>query len=137
MLFDEQPVVTFFTWPPMHAHQVPAAAELFAIEGEREMALGQPFVWVVFRLPTATIPDHDCAAAIFTFRNGSFEFVVGIRMILNLHRQPLFAWYKTGASRHGPAFHHAVELKAKIIVQAPRRVLLDDKGIAARAPDLA
>src|SRR5215475_4086757 len=81
----------------------------------------------------ATIPDHDRAAAIFTLRNRSFEFVVGNGMIFDLNRQPLFAWYKTRAACYCPAFHHAIEFEAKIIVQTPCRVLLDDKRIAALA----
>src|SRR5689334_7886462 len=116
MLLDKKPVVALLSWPTVHTHQVPAAAEFFAIEGERQMALGQPFVWVIFRLPMTTVPDHDRAAAIFTVRNRSLEFVVSDRMILDLHRQALFARHKTGAARDCPAFHHAIELEAKIVV---------------------
>src|SRR6476619_391345 len=100
MLFDEKPVIALFARPAVHAHQVPAAAalfarpavhahqvpaaaELFALEGECEMALGEAFVWIVFRLPVATVPDHDRAATIFTLGDRAFELVISYRMILN------------------------------------------------------
>ena len=137
MLFYEKPVVAFFARPAMHSYQVPAAAELFALKGECEMALCQAFVWIAFRLPMATVPDHDRAATIFTLRDRAFEFVIGYRMILNLHCQPLFAWHQARAARHRPAFHHAVEFETKIVMQSSRRVLLDDEGIATFSRHLA
>ena len=122
VLFDEQPVVAFLAGPAMHADQVPAAVQLFALKGECEVALCQAFVRIAFRLPMATVPDHHRAAAIFALRNRAFEFVVGYRMILNLDCQPLFAGHKARPARHRPAFHHAVEFETQIVVQsvAPR-----------------
>jgi len=137
MLFDEKPVIALFARPAVHAHQVPAAAELFALEGECEMALGEAFVWIVFRLPMATVPDHHRAATIFTLGDRAFELVIGYRMILNLHCQPLFAWHQARAARHRPAFHHAVELETKVVMQSSRGVLLDDEGIATLSRHLA
>src|SRR5262249_32981481 len=34
------------------------------------------------------------------------------------------------ATRHGPAFHHAVELESQVIMQASCGVLLDDIAVA-------
>ena len=95
-----------------------------------EISPFQAFVWIVLRLPMATVPDHDRAATIFTLRDRAFEFVIGYRMILNLHCQPLFAWHGAWAARHRPAFHHAVEFETEIVMQSSRRVLLDDEGTA-------
>ena len=43
--------------------------------------------------------------------------------------------HQARAARHRPALHHAVELEPEIVMQARRRVLLDDEVVAlARAP---
>ena len=68
------------------------------------VALGQAFVWIVFRLPMTTIPDHDRPAAILALRNRPFEFVVGDRMILNLDRKPLLAGHKLKVLALPPSF---------------------------------
>src|SRR5207248_11515231 len=42
--------------------------------------------------------------------------------------QPLLPRIEARPLRHRPALQDAVELEAKIIMQPPRRMLLDDKG---------
>ena len=61
---DQQPVVALFARPPVHAHQMPAALQLLAVECEVEVALWQALVRIVFRLPGAAVPDHHRAAAV-------------------------------------------------------------------------
>src|SRR5216683_1194484 len=99
MLLDEQPVVALFSGPPMHAYQVPAPVQFFAVERERKMAFGQSFMRINFRLPTATVPNHDGAAAVFALRDCALEFVVGDRVVLDLDRQSFFTRHQTGAAR--------------------------------------
>src|SRR6185436_834280 len=48
-------------------------------------------------------------------------------MILHLHRQAFDTWIGARALRHRPAFHHAIELEAQIVVQVTGGVLLDDE----------
>src|SRR5215471_4225870 len=137
MLLYQEPVVALLAWAPMHAYQMPAATELFAIESEGEVALGNSFMRIVFRLPAATVPDHDGTAAIFTLGNRSLEFVVSDWMVLDLDCQPLLFLDKPVAARHRPALHDAVQFEAKIIVQAACGMLLNNEGVASFACDLA
>src|SRR5512144_1621119 len=100
----------------MHAHQVPAAAEFFAVERERQVTLGESLMRIALWLPAPAIPDHYRAAAILAFGDRALEFVIGDRVILDLHRQPLVAGHQAGATRDRPAFHDAIELESKIVV---------------------
>ena len=52
-------------------------------------------------------------------------------MILDVHGQALLPRVQAGPLRHRPAEQHAVQLEAEVVVQAGRRVLLDQE--AARA----
>ena len=77
------------------------------------------------------------AAAILALRDGALEAVVLDRVVLDMHGQPLLAGDKARAAGDRPALHHAVKLEAEVVMQAPRRVLLDDEAVAlARAPCL-
>ncbi len=121
----------------MHAHKMPTTVQFLAVEFECEMALGQAFVWIVFRLPMPTIPDHDRPAAIFALRNRAFEFVVGDRMILNLDRKPLLAGHKLRSARYRPTFHDAIEFEPQIVVETSRRVFLYDERVTTLSRHLA
>src|SRR5262249_32931701 len=92
-----------------------------------EMALLQSPVRILLRPPGAPIPDQDRAAAILALGDGAFEAVVFDRVILDLHRQPFFAWNEAGPARHRPALHDAVELEPQVVMQPRRRVLLDNE----------
>ena len=58
----------------------------------------------------------------------AFEIVVFDRMILNLDRKPLLAGNETRAAGHRPALHYPVEFEPQIVMEPPRRMLLDDEG---------
>src|ERR1700744_5664867 len=78
--FDQKPVVVLLAGAPTHADEMPAAMQLFAFEREFEMALGIAFVRIAFRDPTAAVPDHDRAAAIFAVGNSALKRIVVDRM---------------------------------------------------------
>src|ERR1019366_6238865 len=107
--------------------------ELLAFERERQMAFGVAFVRVASRLPTAAIPDHDRAATVLTLGDRALERVVFDRMILDMDGQPLLTRHQARSAGDGPAFHHAVELQAQIVVQAASGMLLDDIAAARGA----
>ena len=94
------------------------------------MSLLVTLMRVAVRLPTAAIPDHDGAAAVLPLRNGPFECVVLDRMIFHVDREALLARNKTRTAGDRPALHHAVELEPQVVMQATRRVFLDDELIA-------
>ena len=87
-------------------------------------------------MPSAAVPDHDGAAAIFSLRDGALESVVLDGMVLDVDRKPLLARDEAWAARHRPALHDAVKLEPQVIMQPPRRVLLDDELIALRSGGL-
>ena len=114
-----------------HAHEVPTAVQLFAVEREFEVAFGIALVRIALGKPPATIPDHHRAAAIFALRNGAFERVVFDRMVFDVNGKTLFGGIEAGAAGDRPALHHAVELEAKVVMQPGRVVFLDDVAAAA------
>jgi hypothetical protein len=77
------------------------------------------------------IPDHDRAAAVPALRNSAFEGVVFNRVVLDVHREALFARVEAGPTRHRPALHDAIEFEPKIVVQPPRGMFLDHVAMAA------
>ena len=117
-----------------HAHEMPAAAEFLALEIEDEVALGVGLVRIAVGDPASPIPDHDGAAAILAIRDRALEGVVFDRMILDVDGKTLFVRIEARAARHRPALHHAVEFEPQIVVQPPRRMLLNDVAMAAWAP---
>ena len=130
---DQQPGILLVLRPLAHAHQMPSAFELLAVEPEVQAALAIILVWIALRIPAAAIPDHDGAAAILTLRDRALERVVLDRMVLDMDRQALFARDQARPARHGPALHHPVELEPQIIVQPAGGVFLDDVAAALRA----
>src|SRR5690606_8952565 len=54
------------------------------------------------------------------------------RVVLGLHGESALARVEAGTFRDGPAFQHPVVLEPKVIVEAPRPMLLDDELRAGR-----
>ena len=72
----------------LHSHQHPASVQLVAVQDEFQVALLEAALGII-GFPSAAIPQHDGAAAVFAFRNGAFEIAVIQRMVLDLDREPL------------------------------------------------
>ena len=88
---------------------------------------------LALRFPIAAVPDLDRAAAIFALRDGAFEVAVVERMVLDLDGEPLVCRIERWAARHRPGLEHAIQLETQVVVQAGRRMLLDDKAAPIRA----
>src|SRR5207253_10688973 len=73
---DEQPVVAFLPGGAAHAHQMPEAVQLFALELEVEPALGEPLVRIAARHPGAAIPHQHRAAAVLALRDRPSEVLL-------------------------------------------------------------
>src|SRR4029079_5650671 len=134
---DEQPRLLPFARTLAHAHKMPMAAQLLAMQLEIEMAFLHPLVRIVLRRPAAAVPDHHGAAAVLVLRDGAFELIVFERMVLDVDGETLVARNEARAPRHRPAQPHAVEFEAKIVVQPSRVVLLYDVAEALLAAGLA
>ena len=98
--------------PAVHAHEVPAAVQFFAIEVEHEVPLGVALVRIALRVPRATVPDHHRAAAVLAVRNRAFEGVVFDRVIFNVDREPLVGGVEARPAGDRPALHHPVQFKS-------------------------
>ena len=129
-LLDEEPVLTLLRRRlAAHPHEGPSAVQLLALEGEFHRAAAVRCRGVaLLGAPGAAVPQHDGAAAVLTLRDDAFEAAVFERVILDMHRQALLAGIEARPFRDRPALEHAVELEAKIVMQAPRRMLLDDEA---------
>src|SRR5690242_8194383 len=83
---------------------------------------------IALRLPGAAVPEEHRAAAVFAGRDDPLELAVIERMILDVNGEPPLLRVEARPFRHRPALQHAVQFETEIVVQAPRRVLLDDEG---------
>src|SRR5690625_2521242 len=129
---DEQPVILFFARLSRHPDKMPAPEELFAVDAEFEVSLLHSLLRINERLPPATIPEKDSAAAIFILWDRPFEITIFERVILGLDRQTFLARHEAWALGHGPAFQHAIHFQTKIVMQPARIMFLDEIAVALR-----
>ncbi len=126
---DQQPVVVTIVGAAAHPDEMPAAVQFLAVQIENKMALGVAAVRIAVGCPGSAVPDHHRAAAVFAFGDGAFESVVFDGMILDVNGETFVVGVKARAARDRPALHHAVELKAQIVVQPPGRMFLNDVAV--------
>jgi hypothetical protein len=107
--------------------EFPEAFELLAVHAKHQLAGREPRARVAHGLPRAVVPHDHGAGTVLLRRDGAFEGAVRDRMVFDMDRHALVPGVEAGAFRHGPREHHAVELQAKVVVQARGRVLLDDE----------
>ena len=100
---DQEPRLLPFARALAHAHQMPVALQLLAVQLEIEMALLHALVRIVLRRPGAAVPDHHGAAAVLAFRDGAFELVVFDRMILDVDGKALLAGHEARARASPPS----------------------------------
>ena len=114
----------------LEAEQVPGAAQLVAAQLEVELAAAHPLLRILERHPQAAVPDDHGTGAVVAFGDHALEVGVLDRMVLDFHRQALLVDVVRRPLRHGPRQQHAAEFEAEVVVQAPRRVLLDAKEMS-------
>ena len=124
---DQQPIAPARSGTPRHLHQRPPAFEPNAVEGEPQLAVLQHDAGVALGPPVAAIPYHHGASAILSLRDFAFKVAVVEGMVLCPYGQPSLRGIERGPLCDGPREKDAVELKPQIIVQSPRRMLLDDE----------
>ena len=109
----------------LHAEQYELDLPSFELLGCAEFALG---------LESARIPHNHRAGAVVAGRYDLFEGQVLLGMVFRPRRQTLVGRVERWPLRHGPAFQDAVNLKAQIVVQPARGVLLHDESALAHRP---
>ncbi len=87
-----------------HANKHEAALQAIPVEDEFEVAFLERIFrrHVTLRLPITTVPQHDRATAIFTFRDRAFEIAVIERMVFNFDCQAFVCRIERRTARHGP-----------------------------------
>src|SRR5262249_49165452 len=113
-VFDEKPLRLAALRRAAAPHEVPNAAELFAVQLEFQLAGAIPRCGIVERLPTAVVSEHDRAAAVFAFRDDALKRTVFDRTISDLDCQPLIVGIEARAFRYGPTLKHVAELQTKV-----------------------
>ena len=115
--------------------------QLLAAQKEAELALLETFphapfglvpivepVFLAFvRRIDAAIPDDHFARTVLPRRDDALERGVVERVILGLHGEALVGRIERRALGNGPRLEHAIALEAEVVMQPPRRVLLDDE----------
>src|SRR5262249_55808386 len=119
-----------------HSDQDPSPLQSLPVQDELEIpsrisiAEGR-LAATAFRLVGPTIPEHHRSTAVLTLRDRPLEGVVLDGMIFDLHREPFDARVVARTLGDRPALHDAVELEAKIEMEATRRVFLNDEPQSA------
>jgi hypothetical protein len=94
------------------AYQVPAAFEALAVESECQISTSQIALGITRGLPSASVPQHNGAAAILILRNRSFEGAVVKRMVLDMHSEALVCGVEARTPSDRPALQNTAELPA-------------------------
>lgn len=98
------------------------------MQPESQFASGQPPLDRFSEgLPAPFVPQHDGAATVLARRDGPFKIGILQRMILDTDGERASFRIEAGALGNGPAQQHALMLQAKVEMQLPRGVLLDDE----------
>jgi hypothetical protein len=133
-VLNQEPVCALVPFPVVgHSNQDEAAMQSSAFESELKIALCQRLLRtpLSLRLPIATVPEHDRAAAVLPLRTRPFEVAIIKRVILDLDGEAFVMWIERWTSGHSPGFEDAIQLQPQIVVQAPSIVLLDDEAATA------
>src|SRR5262249_34843338 len=92
---------------------------------ELELARAIAGAGIADRNPLPPVPYDHGPRAVVALRDHALEPGIVERMVLDMDRHAPHAGIETGALGHGPALERPIELEAEVVVQAPRRVLLD------------
>src|SRR5207249_9509909 len=121
------------------ARQHPSPAELEAEELELELAPLDVFARrpVPERAEPTAVPDDRRPRAVAALGDHTLEVGVLEGMVLDVDGQALLAVADRRALGHRPAREHAVDLEPQIVMEPPRRVLVDDEQVAVGRPAVA
>ena len=107
----------------MRRDESPGSLEALAVEPERQAAV----LLLLEQLVRAAVPDLHGPRAVLPLRDLALERPVLERMVFDVDREVLLAGLERHAFRHRPARECAVALEAKVVVERPRLVALDDE----------
>ena len=141
LVLDQQPLLRF-----LGAHQREGALQLLAAQQEAQLALRQAFADLALGLRAivepgraafvgridAAVPDDHLAGAVLPGGNHAFERGIVVRMVLDLHGEPLFVTIERRTLGHGPGLEDAVAFEPEVVVQPASRNAAGRRTAAAR-----
>ena len=104
-------------------HERVGAVQPLAVQADGEAAV----LLLLDELVRALVPDLDGAGAVLALRDLALERAVLERMVLDVHGEVLLSGLERDALRNRPAGERSVPFEAKVVVQAPRVMPLDDE----------
>src|SRR5262249_23032805 len=127
-LLQEEPLLVLAA----HAGERPSPAQLEAEELELELAaLDLLARGLGLHEPEAAGVPHDRRPrAVVALGDHAFEVAILERVVFDVHGQALLVRAHRGPLGYGPALQHAVDLKAQVVVEPSRRVLVHDEAAA-------
>src|SRR5206468_1548661 len=122
-----------------HAREHPPPAELEPEQLELELAPRDLLARrpVAERAEPPTIPDDGRSRAVAALGDHTLEVGVLDGMVFDVDGQAPLAVADRRALGHRPAGEHAVDLEPQVVVEPPRRVLVDDEQVAVGRPAVA
>jgi len=122
-----------------HAREHPSPAELESKELELELAPRDLLARrpVAERAEPAAVPDDGRPRAVAALGDHALEVGILDWVVLDVDGQAALAVADRGALGHRPAREHAVDLEPQVVVEPPRRVLVDDEQVAVGRPAVA
>ena len=124
---DEQPLFGLLARARFHPHKMPSPPQAAAMKFEVEMSFLQSLPRVADGLPVAAVPNDHRPAAVFALRDHALIVEIGERMVFRSNGKPLGSRNEARPLRHRPAQQRSVEFETKIVVKAPRGMLLNDE----------
>src|ERR1019366_6424314 len=124
---DEQPLVAFFR--ALHPNDGEIAVQLFAVQAELQIATRQLGIGgdVAQQVERAPVPQHHAAPAVIAGRNIAFEIAVLQGVVFHVRREHLHRGIERWPLGYGPGFQDAIDLQAKVVVEAGGIVPLHTK----------
>src|SRR3954469_316180 len=104
-MLDQEPIVTCAALTVVsHAHNNPAALQLFPSEGEFQLPLSERSFGIaaVLGSPETAVPEHDRATAVLALRDGALEVPVIQRVVLDLCGEAPITRIERGTLRDRP-----------------------------------
>ena len=134
LVLDQQPLIRF-----LRAHQRERALDLLAAQQDAQLAFRQAVANLALGARTivkpgrasfvgrvdAAVPDDHLAGAILAGGNHAFERGIVVRMIFDMHSEPLFVTIERRSLGHGPGQQDTVAFEPEVVVQPGGGMLLD------------
>src|SRR5207244_8195857 len=106
-LLDQEPLLAGTLGDP---HQRPHPLQLESFELKQNLSRALALARIAYRLPLPAVPDDHRPRAVLARRDHTLEIGVLLRVVLGVHRQPLFRRIRRRPAWHRPRLENPVPL---------------------------